>query len=240
MTCSCKSRWLAKPRTQGAAKDSRSPRALGRTGFSPNASAAVAQSVRPWSFAEVPVQSGEAGRGLRGPLPWLHDGSAAVDDAALARSFTLDPNMFLKATDAPAPKEPSHCEEFPGGETICEVDEKTGTPTGRVQHKVDETNPCSRPCVELHESVHAKQLKTFCPALRDCYRAADRGTRPAADCLKMAVFGSKARECEAYKQSVPCMERRAKTAKECGGANKDFAARKLKSEQCFRDKNCSD
>src|SRR5262245_25336848 len=67
----------------------------------------------------------------------LHaDGRAAftADDAAAPRSapdFELDPSLFIKRLDAPAVRETEKCEEFPGGSTDCEVDPKTGTPTGK-------------------------------------------------------------------------------------------------------------
>jgi hypothetical protein len=158
-----------------------------------------------------------------------------------ARDVELDPSLFIKRMDAPAVRETAKCEEFPGGSTDCELDEKTGTPTGKVRHRVDETNPCTRPCVEEHEAVHVKQLKTFCPELRDCYLAADKGKRPASECAAMVIFGGKARECAAYKVSVPCMENRLKTAKVCqSAANKEYGGRKLASEKCFRDNACSE
>jgi hypothetical protein len=157
----------------------------------------------------------------------------------IERNFELDPQMFLRPMESRAEPEKEKCEEFPGGSTDCEVDQKTGTPTGKVTHRIDEANPCTRPCVEQHEAVHVRQLKKFCPELRDCYLAADKGTRPVIDCIKMAINGSKERECEAYKVSVPCIESRLKHARECqSSANKDYGARKLDSERCFRDKNC--
>ena len=157
----------------------------------------------------------------------------------IERSFELDPNLFLIPMDAPAPKETEKCEEFPGGSTDCEVDERTGTPTGKVTQRIEETNPCTRPCVEQHEAVHVRQLKTLCTELRNCYLAADKGRRPASDCARMAIFGMKERECEAYKVSVPCVERRLKNARECQSKeNKEYGMRKLASEICFREKNC--
>jgi Domain of unknown function (DUF4157) len=144
--------------------------------------------------------------------------------------------------DAPAqkhkePEKQEKCEEFPGGSTDCALD-KTGTPTGKVTHHIDEKNPCTKPCVEEHEAVHVKQLKTFCPELRDCYLASDKGKRPAEDCAKMAMFGAK-RECEAYKVSLPCVEKRLKKAPECQTKHKEYGTRKLASEKCFENKNCA-
>jgi hypothetical protein len=140
-----------------------------------------------------------------------------------------------------AQKGAAKCEEFPGGSTDCEVDEQTGTPTGKVTHHIDETNTCTRPCVEQHEAVHVKQLKTLCPQLRDCYRDADRGKRPVGECAAMAIFGNRQRECEAYRVSVPCMEKRLAQARECQPKQaKEYGVRKLASEKCFRDRSCAE
>ena len=149
------------------------------------------------------------------------------------------PSPAPTPSPAPAPKGSEECQTFPGGSTDCEVDETTGIPTGKVTHRVDETNPCTRPCIEKHEAVHVKQMKTFCPQLRDCYLDADKGKRPASECFKIVFSGMSERECEAYKVSVPCVEQRLKTAKECQSkANKEYGLRKLASEKCFRDKYC--
>jgi hypothetical protein len=145
-----------------------------------------------------------------------------------------------KAEAAPPTKGEEKCEEFPGGSTDCVIDEATGIPTGRVTHQVDETNPCTKPCVEEHEAVHLKQMKTFCPELRDCYRAADKGKRDVRECITMAMFAGPKRECAAYQVSVPCMEKRLRSAKECQSKeNREYGTRKLASEKCFRTKNCS-
>jgi hypothetical protein len=138
----------------------------------------------------------------------------------------------------PAPPVAAKCEEFPGGSTDCEVD-ANGMPTGKVTHRIDEANPCTRPCVEQHEAVHVKQLTTFCPTLRKCYQDVDKGKRPATDCFKMVVFEGDARECAAYKVSVPCVEAHLKTAKACQSpANREYGLRKLASEICFRNNAC--
>jgi hypothetical protein len=154
------------------------------------------------------------------------------------RDIELPPHVI--PMNAPAVKEAETCEQMPGGDTNCEVNQNTGIPTGKVLHSVSEINPCIRPCVEQHEAVHVRQLKTFCPQLRDCYLAADKGKRPIEECVKMAIFGNAERECAAYNVSAPCVERRLKTAKECqSSANKEYGRRKLESERCFRDKYCA-
>jgi len=154
------------------------------------------------------------------------------------REFAVQPHVV--PLEAKAEPEREKCEEMPGGSTDCDVDENTGTPTGKVTHRVDETNPCVKPCVEKHEGVHLKQMRSFCPELRSCYLSADKGKRPQSDCFKLAVFGNAQRECEAYNISVPCVENRLKTAAECRSKkNAEYGNRKLASEKCFQQHYCA-
>ncbi len=130
------------------------------------------------------------------------------------------------------------CGVFPGGSADCEVNEETGEITGKVKMEVSETNPCVRPCVELHERVHIRQLHSLCPALRACYQASDTGQRPATDCYKMAMRGAQ-EECEAYSVSVICLEERLATAPECAHpANFEYAWDVLEGEKCYLQYNC--
>lgn len=169
--------------------------------------------------------------------PLLLRNKSAADEGVSTRE-KLSGAALMNGDDGP--KAGAKCEEFPGGSTDCEVDEKTGNPTGKVVRTIDETNPCTRPCVQQHEDVHVKQHKKLCPQLRDCYLAADKGKRPVTECVAMAIFGQKQMECEAYQVSVPCMEKRLESAKDCRSKkNKEYGTRKLASERCFRDKNCS-
>jgi hypothetical protein len=154
------------------------------------------------------------------------------------RGYTPDWSLFLQPMSAPAVKE--KCKEFPGGSTDCEINESTGIPTGKVKTRVDETNACTKPCVEKHEAVHVKQMAKLCAEVRDCYVQADKGKRPATDCFKMAIASSAKNECEAYAVSVPCVEQRLKSAPECKStANQRYGAEKLESEKCFRDHYCA-
>ena len=130
------------------------------------------------------------------------------------------------------------CGIFPGGSADCVVDEETGEITGEVRLEVEETNPCVRPCVELHEGLHAQQLRTLCPALRDCYTEADAGRRPVSDCWRMG-FGGAEHECEPYQASVLCLEERLGSAPECADpANFDYAWDVLEGEKCYLDYYC--
>ena len=170
----------------------------------------------------------------RAPLP---DGQPFPYDFAGIRIHARDGAQSDVAARRGAPA--GKCKEFPGGSTDCVIDAATGTPTGRVTSRVDETNACTKPCVEKHEAVHVRQLQTLCAAIRDCYAESDKGKRPATDCFRMAVGGSAKNECEAYTVSVPCMAERLKNASECkSAANQRYGAEKLKSEQCWRDHYC--
>ncbi len=183
----------------------------------------------------------------RRPLPRLTPSASASlarqklspdEPLTVQRDYTPDWSLFLKPMSAPAVKE--KCKEFPGGSTDCEVSESTGIPTGKVTTRVDETNPCTKPCVEKHEAVHVKQMAKLCAALHDCYVQADKGKRPATDCFKMAIASGAKNECEAYAVSVPCVEQRLKSAPECKStANQRYGAEKLESEKCFRDHFCA-
>lgn len=196
--------------------------------------------------AERQAQAAGAAISARRPVPALNRvSSMAVARQPVAdelppvvqRDYTPDWSLFLRPMSAPAVQE--RCKEFPGGSTDCDVD-ASGTPTGRVTTQIDETNPCTRPCVEKHEAVHVNQLKRLCAAVRDCYVQADKGRRPVTDCFKMAVASGAKNECEAYTVSVPCVEQRLKSAPACKSPeNQRYGAEKLKSENCFRDHACS-
>jgi hypothetical protein len=190
---------------------------------------------RHWSFSSLNMTAG-AGFG-RSPVGLARQEDRSGQPPGVERHYEVPPHVI--PMNAPAVPEQEKCEELPGGATDCEVNEVTGIPTGKVTHQVDETNACTKPCVEQHEAVHVKQLKTFCPQLRDCYLAADKGKRPASECWKMSVFGNADRECSAYRVSVPCMEKRLTNAKECQSKeNKAYGVRKLASEKCWRTHYC--
>jgi len=194
-------------------------------------SAAWVQTARPAPGASA-APPGRDAPSRRGPSV------AARHDFAAVRIQLLDAQRPTP-TSKPAATDKPTCKEFPGGSTDCEINATTGTPTGRVTTKVDETNPCTKPCVEKHEAVHVKQMEQLCAALRDCYADADKGKRPAGDCFKLAIGSSAKNECEAYAVSVPCVEQRLKNAPECKSpANQRYGAEKLESEKCWRDHYC--
>jgi hypothetical protein len=197
---------------------------------------------------EREAEAAAAAIALKRPTPTLYQRHPASvsrqklgpdEPPVIERDFELSAHVFRM--DAPAEREQDKaCEPFPGGATVCELDEKMEALTGRVTSRVDEKNPCTKPCVEQHEAVHVKQLKSHCPQLRDCYLAVDKGKRSPDDCNQMSSEKKKSeRECQAYHVSVPCVENRLKTAKDCQSSeNKEYGARKLASERCFSDFYC--
>ena len=74
--------------------------------------------------------------------PVAASGPALQYDAGQRPKFLTGAESVL--ADARS-KASAACETFPGGSTECEIDEGTGTPTGKVTHHVDETNPCTAP-----------------------------------------------------------------------------------------------
>jgi hypothetical protein len=56
----------------------------------------------------------------------------------------------------------------PWGNTECELDTKSGLLTGRVTKEVFDKNPCTLPCVEIHEGVHARKIAPNCAATKKC------------------------------------------------------------------------
>jgi hypothetical protein len=133
------------------------------------------------------------------------------------------------------------CGVFPGGSTDCEIEEATGKLTGKIKRVVEETDPCVRPCVELQERVHERQLRALnlCSGLQACWEAAERGQRPPTDCWKMAMRGPEL-ECEAYQASVLCLEERLATAPACADPVRfHYAQDVLEGEKCYLQYNCS-
>ncbi len=144
--------------------------------------------------------------------------------------------------DAPKEKkytnEKGDCETFPGGETSCELKPDGSGLTGKVTTRVDETNPCTKPCVVKHEDVHIKHDKEYCPKKKACDIEQDKGKPPSPEC-KSLTYDMKKVECDSYKVSYACVEKRLKEAKSCKSAkNKEYGTRKLASEKCFLEYNC--
>ncbi len=140
--------------------------------------------------------------------------------------------------ETPPDKKAGECETFPGGATHCELTADEMDLTGKPTTSIDETNPCTKPCVIEHEDVHREHHKIYCPKQKACEKEADQGKRPKSECYEW-MNQMKEWECKAYKVSYACMEKRLKNAKSCKSEkNKEYGTRKLASEKCFHDINC--
>jgi hypothetical protein len=106
----------------------------------------------------------------------------------------------------------------PLGGTECEINLKTGFPTGKVVKEVTDKSPCTRPCVETHESVHVKHLTPICAEVGKCLDKAGKDSGKQDKCLD--AFDLKWRtklpetECGAYTAEEKCLEKR-KSDKNC-------------------------
>jgi hypothetical protein len=104
------------------------------------------------------------------------------------------------------------------GNTECELDLKSGLLTGKVTKEVFDKNPCTRPCVEVHEDAHAKKVAPVCTAAKKCLDAAGGDFKKQDKCLDKFQADMNAltfsTECAAYTAEEKCLSKRAKKA-EC-------------------------
>ncbi|WP_394825893.1 DUF4157 domain-containing protein [Pendulispora albinea] len=123
------------------------------------------------------------------------------------------------------------------GSTECEIDLESGFLTGRVTKAVTDTSPCTRPCVELHEGVHAKRIGPVCAAVKKCQDAARGNIEKKEKCLdqhdgiERLTFST---ECAAYIAEEKCLNRRAGKA-ECKSADgKKRWDEQMKMVKCYK------
>lgn len=128
------------------------------------------------------------------------------------------------------------------GGTECELDDKTGFPTGKILVEVTDTNPCTRPCVELHEGVHEKKFKSICPVTKKCLDAAGADEKKQDKCIdkhdaaqKAAVFPT---ECAAYTAEIECLKKREKKAECKTKEGKKRFDQQMKMTKCYKSCFC--
>jgi hypothetical protein len=131
----------------------------------------------------------------------------------------------------------------PFGSTECEISLKTGLPTGKVTKEIFDKNPCTRPCVEVHESTHAKNIMPICKDVHKCLDKVGGDTNKQDKCLDnyesdlRAIIPST--ECEAYKAEEKCLEKR-KTKPECVTTDgKNRWNTQMDMVKCYKDCFCS-
>src|SRR5262249_32618688 len=106
-------------------------------------------------------------------------------------------------------------------------------------------DPCTRPCVEKHEAIHAADIKPVCRSVADCLKRAGSDRAKQDKCLDtyqatlngMAV-GAAGTECKAYTAELTCLADR-KSTKECknGDGPKRWAA-SVERTRCYHDCFC--
>lgn len=186
----------------------------------------------------------------------LHDNSSGPHTAMLRVQGLLGNRQCQPLFDGkppkggekrPAPQKPPSREPCdkkcgtsggPYGNTECELDLTSGLLTGKVTQEVFDKNPCTRPCVDVHEGVHAKRIAPVCAAAKRCLDAAGNDSKKQDTCLdkfdtdmNALTFGT---ECAAYTAEEECLSKRAGKA-ECKSADgKQRWDEQMKMVKCYK------
>ena len=98
------------------------------------------------------------------------------------------------------------------GSFECLMDPSSGLPTDKIAIEIRETDPCIRPCVEIHESSHARDLKSVCSNVHSCLKKAGKDESKKDRCLDIyeedLYAKTVASECKAYTEEEKCMDKR--------------------------------
>jgi hypothetical protein len=138
----------------------------------------------------------------------------------------------------------SHCGKLlggPFGETECDIDLTTNMPTGTVLVTVTDTDPCTRPCVEVHEAVHEQHMRPVCRDLHACLK---RSPAEAAQerCWKLSIQRiasmAPAMECAAYRVEADCFRRRREDKACASDESRKRLERRARGVDCYRDCFC--
>ena len=126
----------------------------------------------------------------------------------------------------------------PVGRGECELDLKSGLLTGKVTKEVFDKNPCTRPCVEVHEGVHAKKIAPICTAAKKCLDAAGGDFKKQDKCLDKFQVDMNAltfsTECAAYTAEEECLSKRGGKA-ECKSTDgKKRWDEQMKMVKCYK------
>jgi len=172
----------------------------------------------------------------------LFDGKPREGDK---KSDTKKPE---KKTEPERPSDRGPCDvtcgtsQGPYGNTECELDLKSGLLTGKVTKEVFEKNPCTQPCVEVHEGVHAKKIAPICAATKKCLDAAGRDDGKQSKCLDIFEADMNAltfsTECAAYTAEEACLRQRAKNRACKSAEGKKRWDEQMKMVTCYKDCFC--
>jgi hypothetical protein len=126
----------------------------------------------------------------------------------------------------------------PYGNTECEFDLKSGLLTGKVTKEVFDKNPCTRPCVDAHESIHAKKIAPICAAGKKCLDAAGDDLKKQDKCLDKHQADMDAltfrTECAAYTAEEECLSKRRKKAECTSTDGKKRWDEQMKMVKCYK------
>jgi len=189
------------------------------------------------------------------PPPLVHFQHAIGNQTVLRLLRTNSPKRSLKLYDdkpkaetkKPEPQKPPSREACdnkcgtsggPFGNTECEIDLKSGLLTGKVTKEIFDKNPCTAPCVAVHEGVHAKKIAPICAASKKCLDAAGKDTKKQDTCLdkhdaamNAVVFST---ECAAYTAETECLTKRAQKT-ECKTTDgKKRLEEQVKMVNCYK------
>jgi hypothetical protein len=112
-----------------------------------------------------------------------------------------------------------------------------------VIKSIRDQNPCTRPCVEVHENVHVKDLEPICKSARRCLdRAGDSRQRQdrCLDTFEVEVNTALAKsECQAYAAETECLKKREHSSDCATAAGKLRWTNQMKLVDCYRGCFCS-
>jgi len=124
------------------------------------------------------------------------------------------------------------------GNTECAFDLKSGLLTGKVTVEVFDKNPCTQPCVEVHERTHEKKIAPICAASKKCLDAAGKDLKKQDQCLDKHEADMKAltfsTECAAYTAEEECLSKRAKKESCTNTDGKKRYEQQMKMVKCYK------
>ena len=177
----------------------------------------------------------------------VHTDARAAESALAADSARTSPGQ----RDAAPPRfysGASDCSPTWYGDTSPEMDAKGESFTGKLIVKFNDAelkDPCVRECIELHESVHVKDLTPIVKEIHDCDAAAGSDWNKKGKCNQLATKGlEEAREkseCAAYQKSFTCLTLKILDPKDpCSKSpHRDEIQRHRQSEGCELKKHCA-
>ncbi len=157
------------------------------------------------------------------------------------------PAAATSPKDAAAPKQ--DCSPTWFGDTSPEVDPKTGGFTGKLVVKYNDAalkDPCVRECVELHESIHVRDLQPIVRQIHECDVVAGTDWTRKERCNELSnrilpAIRAKT-ECNAYRQSFTCLTLKLlDSASPCSRSpHREEVQKHRRYDSCHMRENCAE